>query len=155
MPFVMNASAKKHEVKVHGKYFTFTPKQIKNMEPNKVFHLISKCSHLGFVALSDKFEDPEYQLSEEGKQEKEEAIKKGVAARIAHIEWLKDNELRSLRQDMDQQNIKADVSSQMSSATMKVLKDAADELKSYKAITANAEKEKADQLKEIQNLLES
>lgn len=150
MPFVMNASSKEHVVKVHGRYFTFKSGQIKNMEPNKVFHLITKCNHLGFVSLSDKFEDPQYQISDAGKAELAEAKARGVAARVAYLESMKKNEFESLRKDMDAANIKSNISSQMSPDTLKTLDEAAAELKTYAEAKKGAQKQTEDKLKAIE-----
>ncbi len=149
MALVLNASCKMQSVQVHGSWFEFAPGQIKSMNEDKVFFLSSTKAYQGFVSVSDRFEDPGYQNTPEGKAELAEAKQNGVNSRIAHLEWLKHNELKSLRGDMDKANIKADVASEMSTSSSKALVSALEELKEYRA---KSNDDVQDTMKKVQEL---
>lgn len=155
MPFVMNASSKEQTVQAHGAYFTFTSGQIKEMSDSKVYFLSSAKAYLGFVAVPEEFSDLEYRNSAEGKQKLEELRAKGVANRIQHLEWLKNNELQSLRKDMDKANIKAETASEMTTESTNALTSALEELKGYQTKKIDIVKERADKIRELEAALDS
>lgn len=150
MPLIMNASSKEQMVQVHGSWFTFAPGAIKEMNENKVYFLASNKAYMGFVAVPDKFSDLDERNTKEGKAELEELRMKGIQQRIQHLEWLKHNELKSMREDMDKKNLKAAVESQMSPESFKALTSAMEELKGYQAKSHDTAKERADVLKALQ-----
>lgn len=131
MAFVLNASSKQQSVKVHGSWFTFNPGQIKQMDDIKVSFLTSIASYQGFVEVSEEFADPSFSATPKGRAALDEARAKGIANRIKHLEWLKKNELESLRGDMDRANIKAETSSEYTPESVTALKRALEELKDY------------------------
>jgi hypothetical protein len=153
MPFVMNASSKEQTVQAHGAYFTFTSGQIKEMSDSKVYFLSSNKAYLGFVAVPEEFSDPDYKNTAEGKAKLEALRAQGVANRIQHLEWLKNNELNSLRKDMDKANIKSDVASEMTNESTAALTSALEELKGYQVKKTDIVKERADKIRELEAAL--
>ncbi len=153
MALVLNASCRPQSVQVHGSWFEFQPGQIKMMNEDKVFFLTSNKSYLGFVGVSDQFEDPAYKETEKGKEELAAAKQNGVSNRIAHLEWLKNNELKSLRGDMDKANMKAEVATEMSSASSKALVGALEELKEYRAKRTDEVQDTMNRVKELEAAL--
>lgn len=149
MALVMNASSKEQTVQVHGAWFTFAPGAIKEMNDNKVAFLSSNKAYLGFVAVPEKFGEVEERNSPEGKRELEELKAAGITNRIKHLEWLRNNEMQSLRQDMDKKSIKAETETEMSTDSFAALKGALEELKGYKSKTADTVKQRAAELKEL------
>lgn len=149
MALVMNASSREQTVQVHGAWFTFAPGQIKTMNEDKVFFLSSTKGYMGFVSVPEKFEDLDARSTPEGKKELEQIREQGVSNRIRHLEWLRHNELKSLRQDMDKKNIKAATETEMTSESFGVLEDALKELKGYKSKAKDSVRERRDRLKEL------
>ena len=155
MPFVMNASSKEQTVQAHGAYFTFTPGQIKEMSESKVYFLASNKAYLGFVAVPEEAADLEWRSSPEGKAKLEELRAEGVQNRIQHLEWLKNNELVSLRKDMDKANIKSETASEMTAESTSALTSALEELKSYKTKKSDVVKERAEKIRELEKALDA
>lgn len=154
MPLVMNASSKEQRTQVHGAWFTFAPGQIKEMQDDKVFFLVSNRAYQGFVSVPEKFADIDYRNTLEGKKALEDLRAQGISNRVQHLEWLKNNELKSLRKDMDKQNMKADTESEMTGESFSALTSALEELKGYKTKSKDSIKERQAQLQELQKALE-
>lgn len=150
MPLVMNASSKEQQVRVHGAWFTFKPKQIKDMHEDKVFFLTSKCSGQGFVSLPDSLEDMDFRASPEGQVLLKSAEEKGVQLRIAFLEDLKRNELVALQRDLDQKNLKYDARLEI---TPEMLGNF-EELASYKTSKNDEAQKRVDRIKELEKILE-
>lgn len=150
MPFVMNASNTEHQVRVHGSWFTFAPKAQKEMNADKVFFLVSNCSHLGFVGLPEKFGDLEYRGTKEGKEALARAEAEGIQNRVKHLEQLKHNELVSLQRDIDQAGLKYDARSHMSDQMIKQM----EELAAYKVKKQDEAAQKIQRIKDIEKALE-
>src|SRR5438128_2242204 len=108
MPLIMNASSQEQQVRVHGAWFTFKPKQIKEMHEDKVYFLTAQCGYLGFVTLPDSLSDLDYKQSAAGKAAIAEAESIGIQNRIQYLEMLKKNEIVSLQRDLDRANLKYD-----------------------------------------------
>ena len=149
MALVMNASSKDQTVMVHGSWFTFKPQQIKELNDDKVHFLCEKSMHLGFVAVPEELADLDARSSAEGKKKLEALREQGISNRIRHLEWLRNNEMRSLRKDMDKQNIKAEVESEMTGDSFSALSSALKELAGYKTKTNDTVKDRAAALKEL------
>lgn len=145
MALVMNALPHQVTVQVGGNYFEFKPEQIKLIHNDNIAHLMcTDKAYLGLVGVPDVV--VEAPTSEESKQIKAEAKKKGVAARISHLEKIKHNLLVSLQRDLEMSNIKASPLSYASEGE----KAAIAELASY-AEASNAEKEK--EVAELEKLI--
>jgi transcription antitermination factor NusG len=153
MPLIMNASSKEQTVQVHGAWFTFAPGAIKEMNENKVHFLSSNKGYMGFVQVPDELSDLDARSSADGKKKIEELREAGVRNRIQHLEWLKNNELKSLRQDMDKQNIKAETETEMTASSFKSLTSAMEELKGYRTKDDTTVQDRAKRLKELQAAL--
>lgn len=149
MALVMNASSQEQQIRVHGAWFTFKPKQMKDMHEDKVFFLTSTAAYLGFVGLPDSLADLEFRASEEGKAILQAAEEQGIRNRIEYLEMLKTNETVSLQRDLDQQGLKYDSRLEVKPAMMKNF----EELVSYKAKKQDEAQKQVDRIKEIEELL--
>jgi hypothetical protein len=137
MPFVMNSSHKERNVCAQGNWFFFKGKQIKNIASDSLaFFFTSNLAYEGLVRLPDAFEDPSYAASPEGKKDLAEAEEKGINARVAFLQSLVDNELNSLKRDMQKNNDQSDPRVHMSKGMIANL----EELAEYKR-KGNAAKE--------------
>lgn len=150
MALVMNASATAQEVQVFGKYFTFAPGQIKQMQESHVAFLTSRKAYLGFVDLPETLEDLEFKASKEGQKIIADAKARGVASRVQHLNQVRDNELISLKQDLEQANIKGDVRAWMSKGAVNAMK----ELATYRAKNQDTESNKIKEIEALEKLLE-
>lgn len=149
MALVMNASCVEQAVQVHGSWFTFKPDQIKDMHSDKVFHLVSKKGEQGFVSLPDDLSDLDFRQSKEGQAMITAAKAQGIANRVKHLEWLRDNELVSLKRDLEQKNIGSDPRAFMSDDAVKAL----EELSSYKNKSKSDDAAKIARIKELEAAL--
>lgn len=150
MPLIMSSSIKDVSVQVQGNWFTFKPKQIKQMDENKVFFLTSKCAYLGFIAVPDKFEDIEARSTPEGKAELAAIEAQGIKNRVEFLTYLKNNELRSLRSDLERKNDKSDPRAYMSAAMV----DQLEELSKYTKKLETAKTEQLNRIKQLEKELE-
>lgn len=108
MAFVYNATEEEQSFKAAGNWFTFKPKQIKNMNDDiATFIALNRKEH-GVVVLPQEFEDLDYKNSEEGKKVLEKMTAQGVDAYISGLRAIIANNQVSLRQDLEKANIKAD-----------------------------------------------
>lgn len=121
MPLILNASNETQSTKAFGKWFTFKPGARKMMEDRFANFMTAQRYYLGFVALSQKFEDPEYEQSPEGVEELKKAREAGVRNRILHLEKIVRNNVDSLRQDLRMANIDSDPRGLMSDGEMYAL----------------------------------
>lgn len=149
MPFIMNASSQEQQVRVHGAWFTFKPKQVKQMLEEKVIFLSSTCAYLGFVALPDALEDLE-PSSPEAKKLKAEAEKQGIQNRVKYLEQLKHNEIVSLQRDIDKSNQKYDARLEAAPEFLAQL----EELAEYKVQHLDEAQARLDRIKELEAKLE-
>jgi hypothetical protein len=150
MALVMNATSREVQVKIHGSWFTFKPEQIKEMHDGKAFHLASTCAYMGFVMVPDEFSDLDYKASKAGKEKLAELKAQGISNRVQYLEMLKDNELVSLKKDLDQKNLKIDPLTFMSKGMEENLK----ELATYKKASSQVEAERVARIKESLDALE-
>jgi hypothetical protein len=150
MPFVMNASSVEQCVRVHGDWFTFKPKQVKEMQDSKVNFLISTCANEGFVGMPDEWADLEYRTSDAGKAAQAAAESIGIANRVKHLEWLKHNETVSLQRDIDRQNLKYNSRRELSEEALEKMK----ELAGYKTRSEDAAEKRQAEFEKIEKALE-
>lgn len=108
MALIMNASCEVQTFRVFGNTFTMKPGQIKQFQENMAHFIAVDRRDLGMVALPEELEDIDYRASEEGKKIIEEKRKEGVENRVRKLRELIFNEQVSLKQDLDQANVKAD-----------------------------------------------
>lgn len=146
MPFVYNGTSKERSVCAQGNWFTFKPKQIRNIaSANLALFLTSNLAHEGLVRLPEEFEDPSYGTTEQGKKDLADASDRAVAARANFLQSLVNNELVSLKSDLARTNNQSDPKSFMSAGMVENMK----ELASIKSV---ALKEKKDKIAEIEAL---
>lgn len=99
--FVYNPLDKEVKVQVHGSWFIFKPKQIKQLNEDKVEHINTNCRYLGLVPLDNKFEDPEHKLTDEGKKTLESAAISGKRDRYAYCQRIFHNQTISLKKELE------------------------------------------------------
>lgn len=149
MALIMNACSINQSVQVHGAWFTFGPGQIKDMQEDKVFFLTSRKGYLGFVTLPDEMADLDFRNSKDGQEILAKAKVEGVGKRIAHLESVRDNELVSLKRDLEQKNIKSDPRSFMSDGAIAAM----EELAQYKKKNASETEKRIERVKQLEELL--
>jgi hypothetical protein len=145
MAWIMNATAEEQRVKAFGNYFTFKPKQIKVIDDNLAAFLNAERKYQGMVSLSEKFEDPQYRDSPEGKQEILTKEAEGLDAYISHLRALVYNNQVSLRQDLEKANLKVDPAALASEGELEAMKL----LAKYQRNQEDARQKKVDMVKEL------
>lgn len=151
MSFIINASLETQTVRVFGNYFTLKPGQIKNFQEQIAHFLATDRRYHGFVALPDSFEDPSFAASEEGAKVLAEAKAAGIAARVAYLKRVVNNELISLKQDLERDNDKSDPRSYMSEGVLAAMR----ELVKYQDLGEDVIKKKIDEAKELEEKIKS
>lgn len=149
MALVLNALAQEQDIRIHGSWFSFKPKQIKEMHEDKVFFLVSQRRDQGFVALPDEMADLDFRNSKEGKEILSTAEAKGVNQRCEFLEMLRKNEIVSLQRDIDRRGDKYDARLEMSKEMIKNL----EELASYQVKKQDEVLAQVAKIKEIEALL--
>ena len=146
----MNALDKELSVCAQGNWFTFKPKQIKQIGSNDLaLFFTSNLAHEGLVRISDAFEELEYKGTEEGKKEMAEASARGLNSRVAFLERVTSNELISLRKDMEKTNDRSDPRAHMHPEMIKNL----EELAGYKRKLSAAKEEKIGKIAELEKMI--
>jgi hypothetical protein len=112
MALVMNCTNEEQTFRIVGNWFTFKPKQRKQMQDD-IAHLIqTERREFGMAVLPAEFDDPDYERSPETKDAAKEILTKlsdnAVNAYIAHHRTIVANNQISLRRDLEQANIKVD-----------------------------------------------
>ena len=150
MPLVMNALDKEVSVCAQGNWFTFKPKQIKPIGSDDLaLFFTSNLAYEGLVRVSDAFDDLDYKGSEEGKKELAEAASRGLAARVTFLQGVVNNELHSLRRDLEKNNDKSDPRSYMHPNMVKNM----EELAGYKRKQSAAKEEQISKIAELEKLI--
>lgn len=149
MPLVMNASSETQTTKAYGQWFTFKPGQIKMMEDRFAHFLTGTRHYLGFVGLSERFSDPDYKQTQEGRKEYEDTKEKGVRNRIEHLKSIVRNNLDSLRQDLRMANIDSDPRAFMSDGEMYALEQLSEYEKAGEDKKAKRVEKAKDLMKEL------
>lgn len=108
MPFVYNPTDEDVSIKVQGKWFSFKPKQMKQMDDDKALFISMERRETGLVSLTDAFEDPLFKDTDEGKQLISEAHEKGITGLIEFHRGVIRNLLVSLRRDAEMAGEKVD-----------------------------------------------
>lgn len=150
MPMIFNATEREKNVCVQGNWFYFRPRQMKNISSESLSQFfVSNLAYEGFIRLSDKFEDPDYKKTAAGKEEYDEAVEKGMAARVTFLQYIINNDLVSLKQDLERKNDKSDPRSYMSKQMIAQM----EELAQYKEKLSQANKEQIAQIQELEKKL--
>lgn len=145
---IYNTLPQKQVVTVFGKYFEFSPNQIKLIHNEGVgAHLIMQKAYMGFVEVPDMcVETPD---TEEAKAAKSEARSRGIQNRITWLRGIIHNLEVSLKRDLEQANIKGDPLSYASNGELAAYK----ELKELKKFTADEGAARADEIKKLKEEL--
>jgi len=151
MALVLNCLKQEVSVQALGDWFTFKGEQMKELNDNKATFIGDRKAYLGFVRVPEAFADVEYRNSEEGKAALEALKKQGITARCDFLRQTVNNELVSLKGDLDRANIQADVRAYMSPGATAAM----EELASYKRSDAEAAAAKIKHIEELEKLLET
>jgi len=149
MAIVFNATNETQSVKAHGNWFTFKPKQTKQMDDGVAHFLITMRGENGLVGLPAEFEDPTYKATPEGKAAYEEAEKTGIDAYIKHLRSMIHNNQVSLRRDLEKANMKYGPELEASQGELEAMRLVA----KYQKNMEDAEQKKADEIKELMRKL--
>jgi len=106
--YILNALDKEVTFKALGNHFTLKPKQIKRFNKDMGDFIAKEKGQYGLVALDERFDDPEFKLSEEGQAILAEREREGILKRVAHLKMIADNLLISVRQDLNMSELKID-----------------------------------------------
>ena len=106
---ILNALDKDVHAVAFGNHFTLRAGQLKTFRGEIGQFLDSNKGYLGLIAVSDRFADPEYKNTEEGKAELEQRRMEGINRRVQHLQTVVNNLQISVRKDLDSKNIKAGV----------------------------------------------
>lgn len=108
MPFVMNSLDRDVSAQAHGKWFTWKPHQIKEIQNNDLAMFFTMLrSEDGLVGIADAVMDLD-KSTEQYIESIEQKRKEGVEARIRKLDQIILNLEQSLRSDLEKANIKAD-----------------------------------------------
>lgn len=99
--FVFNTLDREVKIRIHGSWFIFKPKQIKQMNEDKVDFIATNGAWLGLMTLSNNFEEIEYRTSDEGKAELEVAAKRGRKTRYEYCQKIFINQTISLKKELE------------------------------------------------------
>lgn len=99
--FVFNSLDKEVKIRIHGSWFVFKPKQIKQLNEDKVDFIGSNGAWMGLVVISNDFEELEYRASEAGKAALVEAAKAGRKARYDYCQKIFVNQTISLKRQLE------------------------------------------------------
>lgn len=142
---IYNPLNKESHVRVFGNNFTLKPQEIKMFQPAFAEFISRDKQETGLVALDDRFLDPHFKETDEGKEVLAEAAKQGIRNRVQYLERVYHNETASLQQDLDLKNMKTNPAVFMSDHTLELLR----ELKEYDQQKQNESKEKAKEVAKI------
>lgn len=118
MPYVFNGTKEDVVVKLQGKYFSFKPEQIKQMDEDKAQFISMERKESGLSVLPEAFEDLEFRQSEEGQKLLQEARERGIDNLINfHREVIKNNQV-SLRKDLARAGEKVDPAVEVSAGEL-------------------------------------
>lgn len=146
MGLIYNASNETQKFQAFGNYFEMAPKATK-MFTEKLAHFIkTERGHLGLVELDERFEDPAFKATEEGKKALQAKEAEGVDARCAHLRRVIYNNEVSLRRDLEQANIKVDPKIMASDGEIAAYR----ELAGYKKAEADTAAAKVEELKKLE-----
>ena len=138
--FILNALDKNVHVVAFGNHFSLKPQQVKRFRAEIGAFLDNSKGYMGLIAVSDKFEDPTYAATEEGKAELAAKSKEGVNRRAQYLMGVVNNLQIGLRGDMDKADMKASTESQATQGEL----DAMDELISYQRRQEDEAKQRSE-----------
>lgn len=149
--YIYNALSKEVVFKALGNHFTMKPGQIKRFNSDIGDFIAKEKGYLGLVALDERFDDPEFKASDEGKALLEERRIDGVNRRVAHLKMIADNLLISLKQDLEIKNMKVDPLALASPGEQSAM----EELVSMQRQGKDDEKKKLEQMRALERQLKA
>lgn len=145
MALVYNATEELQSFKAAGNWFTFKPKQMKQMDDAIAHFIATERQEFGMVLLPEELSDPEYKASPEGKELLEQKTEQGINSFVSALRQVIYNNQVSLRQDLQQANIQADPASFASDGELKAMELVA----KYQRAKNDDEQKKIDKVKEL------
>lgn len=121
MPLVMNATQEDQSFKAFGKWFSFKPLQKKLMSEDMAMFISQQRRENGMVVLPADFEDPSFELTEEGKAVLEKKKSEGIKNYVDHHRDIIYNNQVSLRKDLERQGNKVDPAVEISDGELKAM----------------------------------
>lgn len=143
--FVHNPTAEKCSVTIFGNWFSMNPGQTKRLRDEFCDHIQKQLGYTGLVVLSDKYDEPEYKESPEGKEEFEALCQNGIKCYVEYHKRIVANNQVSLRQDLDRANLKVDPIIYASEGERESLRIVA----KYQKAASDAEHTKVDEMKKL------
>lgn len=123
MAYIMNALDTDVNVQAHGKWFSFKPRQIKNMHnENLALFLSQNRGENGLVAIGNDIMELD-RNSPEFREHIEERRKEGVEKRVQKLQWMINNLESSIRFDIENKGLKIDPLSQASKGELAAYKE--------------------------------
>lgn len=149
MAMVFNATEEEVSVQAQGNWFTFKPKQVKNMTDRIAQFLIEKRSEDGIVGLPAEFEDPDFKNTEEGRKILASKTKEGIDRFLMKQRRIVDNNLQSLARDLEMANIHTDSRSLASDGELKAM----ELLAKYQSKDQDEQKKRLEEFDRLQKKL--
>jgi arginyl-tRNA synthetase len=150
--YIMNALDKEVTTQAFGNHFSFKPGQIKRMRQSLGDFLSREKGYMGLVEVSERlYDDKEYRDSEEGQREISAKREEGINKRVSHLQKVIHNLQVSLRQDLDQADIKADTYAFASDGEIQAM----EELHKYQVRHEDANKARIEKARNLERKLKS
>ena len=145
MSLIFNATDHTVTTQARGNWFTFKPKQIKQMEGKLAQFLAEMRGEDGLMLLPDEFEDPDFQKTAEGKAILAKTTEEGIAKLTEKLRKVIYNLQVSLKIDLEKANIKVDPAAFASKGELEAMRM----LAQYQKHGEDAQQKKIDEVKEL------
>ncbi len=144
--YIFNATNELQSVKALGNWFTFKPKQIRQIDNQDLamFLLEERADH-GLVGLPEAFEDLEYRGSAEGKKALEKYEEQGINSYVRALRAVIYNNQVSMRQDLEKSNLKIDPAALASDGELAAMRLVA----KYQKDSDDRDQRKIDEVKQL------
>lgn len=149
MAIVLNATNETVSTKAHGNWFTFKPKQYKILGDDLAAFLTSNRADEGLVYLPEEFSDPTYSRTPEGQEAFARAEAEGIERYVAKLREVVNNNIISMKKDLQIKNIQTDPRAFMSEGEMHAL----EQLSKYQNAGHNAHQQRVERVKELEKQL--
>lgn len=146
MPLVLNATNEEVSVKIAGNWFSFKPNTKKNMNESIARFISIDRKDSGLCVLPPEFEeDADFEKTAEGKAILEDLKAATVKQYLDRFRAVIYNNQTSLRQDLEQKNLKVDPAIMATDGEIAALKIIA----KYKALEKDADQARVDEVKKL------
>jgi hypothetical protein len=146
MPIVMNATNEEVSIKVAGNWFSFKPGTKKNMNESIARFIQIDRKDSGLCVLPLEFEeDADFEKSAEGKAILEQLKADTIRQYLDKYKAVIYNNQVSLRQDLEQKNLKIDPAVMATEGEINALKIVA----KYKVLEKDADQVKLEEVKKL------